>query len=1437
MSVHALLHEREADHAAAHATKAGGGCGCKCAACAKKAAGQPRPIEPAVRAPFERAFGTNLDTVRVREDSTATRLGASAFAQGDDIAFAPGRYQPDTAEGQHLLGHEIAHTLQQRPNPAWGLTAAPHGAIQRNGDTPAVNQAAVFAAVNAISHAVETDDVGTAVPLLRERTLEERKLIRTGVHDRTHQWLEHWFVDKMNEASTQDTATGVIAGTLLLPLGGVLIAGGGAAAVTRADPGDPVRNGTAEEGVRRMWRAAPLIDRLEVYDEGFREIEQAQLDVIRSSSDEERAEAVATAEIKARLDAVLSHMSGREEYECRKLVYTSDQDKWDTAKRMLKVGDEDPLFDAILDLAPQRRRDFRDEHRAALESEIGPSDFRILNAMVDGDEVDALLARLDRATEWRMDDAEGIGSVIDRAVALLRQRAQLQLDINSRSLEPEPRRAAQARVLALDRLAERMLAFTRLEGGELDTGSFLARIAAARGDAGAFAADAQRLAEFVPPTQAEEFAFEIAKQRILLAGADLTEIRNAVVGLHASRTAPDGTIRSEAARQTADAALRQRLLDDTAVHDIVIRLGGVEEMLVEQSVNWDRFREVQQDLGDAFDSARWGDFFHHTLVIARNDEWRRRFRQTATEAGSYYSRVHDPERTLMERILESQGMPLVDLLAYTGNVETLRAAFDDIREEDRTALRLGWYLRTQTPVGPAPSAREAAAMELYDTFAARLHTSQTTLWLFHDEHGEQTVLGATLGAEPTREELSSPEGRYRAALFWHTQIESRLRLDRGVSAHFTESDETMVAAAREFEALWTEVEGRGALTMIDFSALAALQQQVETRSTEFEEASNAIGEMAGMVAATVAGIAIVAATGGAATPAVIAAAAAAGGTARVVTREMFGAQYYNALSDAGARDLLLGGIDAALAVIGGQLAARGVEMLGLGGRALTSGASRIAGEVAEHATQPLARRVLASSVESAIDGVFSGAVSEAFGALADDRTWRRGIMNGLARVGQAALIGGLAGLGGGALIGGVLPVLGTGGRWLVGAVTGRTLENTLQHAGASGLLAEARAAARAGRVEEANALAAQLERHLSADEALALRREIGDELRTVLRDPPGRGPVSDAERALLDETRTLDTPAGPHLDNELGVVRRSQPQPSREPGFIDEVDLGNGHTWRRAEDGTWCRFTRRTLCHTAIPGAPSPAAIAREARLAGDRARAAAARAVVESAQLTEANQRMLQSELWEIYEKVRVAPIGRPARIDTSLLNDEERNLLRSLFDTDEPAFPLLRDAADPEKADELLSRLHGLADSASRRAVTAQQPFAARLRNAIRSRVDDIRTAAGGIDRLSLRPPPSGALEVEHIVPFSEIMDMPGFMSLSWQDQVALEMFDDNLKAIDSVVNNLRGTQSWTNPTWLPPNHGYSTPQLAHMASEEIRLRRLIQDEIARRGGRVGP
>jgi GNAT superfamily N-acetyltransferase len=73
-----------------------------------------RPLPEAVRGKMEAALGANFADVRVHVGPQAERIGAIAFTLGSDIYFAPGRFQPDTVQGQQLLGHELTHVVQQR---------------------------------------------------------------------------------------------------------------------------------------------------------------------------------------------------------------------------------------------------------------------------------------------------------------------------------------------------------------------------------------------------------------------------------------------------------------------------------------------------------------------------------------------------------------------------------------------------------------------------------------------------------------------------------------------------------------------------------------------------------------------------------------------------------------------------------------------------------------------------------------------------------------------------------------------------------------------------------------------------------------------------------------------------------------------------------------------------------------------------------------------------------------------------------------------------------------------------------------------------------------------------------------------------------------------------------------------------------------------------
>ncbi len=79
--------------------------------------------------------------VRVHDDASARDLHADAYALGNHVVFAPGRYAPDTRPGMRLLVHELAHVVQQRQ--AAPVPAAPDAVGPT--DHPAEREAAAAA--------------------------------------------------------------------------------------------------------------------------------------------------------------------------------------------------------------------------------------------------------------------------------------------------------------------------------------------------------------------------------------------------------------------------------------------------------------------------------------------------------------------------------------------------------------------------------------------------------------------------------------------------------------------------------------------------------------------------------------------------------------------------------------------------------------------------------------------------------------------------------------------------------------------------------------------------------------------------------------------------------------------------------------------------------------------------------------------------------------------------------------------------------------------------------------------------------------------------------------------------------------------------------------------------------------------------------------------
>lgn len=105
-----------------------------------------KPLPATLLAKMEAAFATDFSDVRVHIGPQASRIGALAFTTGNSLYFAPGQFQPDTIKGQQLIGHELAHVIQQRQGrvraPGNGLTIVQNFTLEAEADRLGMRAAA-----------------------------------------------------------------------------------------------------------------------------------------------------------------------------------------------------------------------------------------------------------------------------------------------------------------------------------------------------------------------------------------------------------------------------------------------------------------------------------------------------------------------------------------------------------------------------------------------------------------------------------------------------------------------------------------------------------------------------------------------------------------------------------------------------------------------------------------------------------------------------------------------------------------------------------------------------------------------------------------------------------------------------------------------------------------------------------------------------------------------------------------------------------------------------------------------------------------------------------------------------------------------------------------------------------------------------------------------
>ncbi len=125
---------------------------------------------------FESSLGTDLSSVRVHtgaeSQSAASAVGAKAYTLGQDIHFGAGHYDPSGGAGEHLLAHEVAHTVQQR-----GGTPTRQNKLEVSGPADAAEHEADHAADAMVSGASAMVSAAAGVARM---TVQRRREFKDG---------------------------------------------------------------------------------------------------------------------------------------------------------------------------------------------------------------------------------------------------------------------------------------------------------------------------------------------------------------------------------------------------------------------------------------------------------------------------------------------------------------------------------------------------------------------------------------------------------------------------------------------------------------------------------------------------------------------------------------------------------------------------------------------------------------------------------------------------------------------------------------------------------------------------------------------------------------------------------------------------------------------------------------------------------------------------------------------------------------------------------------------------------------------------------------------------------------------------------------------------------------------------------------------------------
>ncbi|HJQ75170.1 MAG TPA: DUF4157 domain-containing protein, partial [Gaiellaceae bacterium] len=157
-------------------------------------------------------FGHDFSRVRVHTDARAAEsaraVSANAYALGEHVAFAAGRYAPGTPAGDRLIAHELAHVRQQSGGTPRLELGQPGTAVEREAEAAAGSRTRARAIRLSTSPLVQRDlaTEPPAVPTLGRPDLTDEQISEAIAFNRAR-------YDEANTRLVQSLLGGPVTGT------------------------------------------------------------------------------------------------------------------------------------------------------------------------------------------------------------------------------------------------------------------------------------------------------------------------------------------------------------------------------------------------------------------------------------------------------------------------------------------------------------------------------------------------------------------------------------------------------------------------------------------------------------------------------------------------------------------------------------------------------------------------------------------------------------------------------------------------------------------------------------------------------------------------------------------------------------------------------------------------------------------------------------------------------------------------------------------------------------------------------------------------------------------------------------------------------------------------------------------------------------------------